>query len=160
MPNGMSEHAPLAAPSPSRAVIFGLAAVWAASLLEAALLVRGLIYFCSVPPAFGAGDTLAFLLLHTSGAGAAALVYIRVRPESRAGRLGATLLAAAASGFGALLLYAVVSSFEVHTIGPPFSLTPAVVTAGVATAVVALPAAALVWGLGELTGWIWARTRR
>ena len=83
-----------------------------------------------------------------------------MRPESRAGRLGATLLAAAASGFGALLLYAVVSSFEVHTIGPPFSLTPAVVTAGVATAFVALPAAALVWGLGELTGWIWARTRR
>lgn len=147
----MSEPPPLVASLPPRRALIVIALAWAISVIEAARGIRGLYYICSIPPEPTLVDHLGFLLLFAVAAGAAVLLYGWVRPETRAGRLGATLLSAAGSSFPSLFIYGAVLTFEP---------APAAALGAVGSALLPLPTAIALWTVAELLGWLWTREPR
>lgn len=146
MPGGMCEPPPLAATLPPRRALILLATIWAIAVFQVAGLVRGLVYFCFIPPERTLVDNIAAALLFAGAAAVAVALYGWVRPETRAGRLGATLLSAIGSAFPCLWVYAFLLSFEADQ---------AAVLAGLGTVVLPLPSAIAIGALAELMGWLW-----
>lgn len=147
----MSEPPPLVASLPPRRALIVIALAWAISVIEAARGIRGLYYICSIPPEPTLVDHLALWGLFTVAAGGAVFLYGWVRPETRAGRLGAALLSTLGSAFPCLLVYGLLLSFKADQ---------AAALAGMGTVFLSLPSAIAMWAMAELLGWLWTREPR
>ena len=146
MPSGMSEPPPLAATLPPRRALILLASIWAISVVPAAGLVRELNYSCSTPPALTLLEGVACAPLLAMAAALAVALYGWARPQTRVGRLGATLLSALGSAVPCLWVCAFLLSFNAYL---------AMWLAWMGSAIVPPPAAIVIWGVAEFMGWFW-----